>query len=239
MSRNSLVARVFVALVAFSAVNPAVSGAQSWDVAATGMAGRSLPMTIDGLRVADSAVPLDLVTDDIESDKATVLGGGVRAFRTRPRGLEWGVGFDVRTFRSDSTGGVPNRVHGTIAGMPVDEVQISAGQDAARVTMALAAFMVRWPLGRTADRPAGRWTPYAGIGGGDQRVCFLRPEPVFTSHGPTIQAMAGAEARVSRRVGLFAEYRFERVKDEATVDTTRINIKLRTNHLAGGVVIHF
>jgi hypothetical protein len=238
MFRITTVTAACFVVLAFAS-QPTVSTAQSWDVAAVGLVGGSLPLTIDGFRVTDSSVPLDLVTDNIDSNKATVLGGGIRAFKTRERGAEWGFAFDVRTYRYDGKGGVPTAVRGTIGGLPIDEVQISAGQDDARVTMLLGALMVRWPLGRTADNVYGRWTPYAGIGGGDQRVRILRPEPLFSSHGPTIQAVAGSEARLSRRIGVFGEYRFERVKDEATIATTEINIKLRTHHLAGGVSVHF
>lgn len=237
MYRNIRLAAVFLVAVTFSAVRPA--NAQSWDVAATGMVGGSAPLAIHGFRVADPSVPLDLTTDNITSNKATVLGGGIQAFKTRDRGMEWGFAFDVRTYRYDGEGGVPNHVYGTIGGMPIDEVQISAGQDDARVTMSLGALMVRWPIGRSANQPRGKWMPYAGVGGGDQRVRILRPEPVFVSHGPTVQAIGGVETRLSRRVGMFAEYRFERVKDEAVTGTTEINIKLRTNHLAGGVLFHF
>jgi opacity protein-like surface antigen len=239
MYRIAPVAAAFIVTLAFAAARPASSAGQSWDVAATGMFGGSAPLTIQGFRVADPTVPLDLTTDNVTSNKAAVLGGGIQLFKLRERGVEWGFAFDVRTYRYDGEAGVPNHVYGTIGGVPVDEIQISAGQDDARVTMALGAFMVRWPLGRTAERPTGRWLPYVGVGGGDQRVRILRPEPLFTSHAPTIQAMAGAEARLSRRVGVFGEYRFERVRDRAVVDTTEINIKLRTNHLAGGVLIHF
>lgn len=237
MYRITPVAAAFIVALTFCAVRPAHG--QSWDVAATGLVGGSLPLPIQGFRVADPSVPLDLTTDNVTSNKATVVGGGIQAFKLRERGVEWGAAFDVRTYRYDGEGGVPNHVYGTVGGMSIDEIQVSAGQDDARVTMILGAFILRWPLARTAEQPSGRWIPYVGIGGGDQRVRILRPEPVFTSHGPTIQAMAGAEARLSRRVGVFGEYRFERVKDEAVVGTTEINIKLRTNHFAGGVLLHF
>jgi opacity protein-like surface antigen len=236
MYRQTLVLTTFTLLLSAVTVMPA--SAQSWSLAASSIVGGSLPLTVNGLRISDPTVPLDLTIDGGVNEKAPVVGGRFSAFKRRGGGPEWGVNVDVRTFRYDGKAGQPTHVTGTVEGMRLDEIEISTGDDT-RVTMLMGAFLVRWPMGRSAERPEGRWMPYAGIGGGDQHAHIKSPAPSFRTNAPTFQVLGGAEMMVSPRVGLFGEYRFERLKDEVTTDSTRVNLQLRTNHLAGGVSVHF
>jgi hypothetical protein len=51
--------------------------------------------------------------------------------------------------------------------------------------------------------------------------------------------LAGIEVPPSARLGLFTEYRFEKLRDEVLQDTTKVNITLRTHHVAGGIAFRF
>ncbi len=209
----------------------------SWGVAVSGMGGGSLPLAVNGLRISDPSVPLDLTSNGGINKKAGVVGGRLSIFRHVERGIEWGGLFDVRTFRYDGKAGVATRVTGTIAGSPVNDVEISAG-DETRVTMMMAAVTARMPLGRTADMPGGRWTPYLALGAGNQHA-RVTTDTSFTTNAPAGLVLGGIEVAVAPRVGIFGEYRFEYLRDEVTMDTTTVNIKLRTNHIAGGITFHF
>jgi hypothetical protein len=216
----------------------APASAQSrWRISASGIFGGSLPLAVNGLKISDSTVPLMLNIDGGRNQKAPVVGGRFGLFRQRERGVEWGGIFDVRTFRYDGLAGQSTHVTGTVAGDHIDEIELSAG-DHTRVTMLMAALVARFPLGRTAKYPQGRWTPYVGAGAGDQ-YASIKTAPAFTTHAPTVQALAGLERPLTARVGVFGEYRFERLWDEVVQDTTKVNVTLRTNHVAGGIVFRF
>jgi opacity protein-like surface antigen len=235
----TLLASLITAVPAFAGQSSAQPGAaRRWNVAVSGIAGGSLPLTVNGLRVSDPAVPLTLKIDGGRNKKAPVVGGRISAIRRTDRGIEWGVQFDLRTFRYDGKAGVPTRVTGTVEGMTLDEVQISTG-DNTRVTMAMGALIARMPFGRTAERPMGRWTPYVGIGGGNQHAHIMSPEPSFTTNAPTFGVLGGVEIAVAHRVGVFTEYRYEHLKDQVTMGTSTVNLQLRTNHVAGGITFRF
>jgi hypothetical protein len=228
-----------VVLLAFGMVVAASSArAQgSWGGAVSGMGGGSLPLAVNGLRISDPSVPMDLRSDGGVNKKAGVIGGRVSIFRRVERGIEWGGLFDVRTFRYDGKAGVETRVTGTVAGSPVNDIEISAG-DETRVTMMMAALVARMPLGRTPDMPGGRWTPYVAVGGGNQHA-RIKADTSFTTDAPTGLLLGSVEVAVSPRIGIFGEYRYEHLRDEVTMDTTTVKIKLRTNHIAGGITFHF
>jgi opacity protein-like surface antigen len=225
-------------LIVFALTAAPAAAQGSWSLAASGIIGGTLPLKVNGLKISDPTVPLNLTSDGGVNRKAHAVGGQFRAFKRRTAGAEWGFNVDMRTFRYDGKAGIPTHVYGTVEGHPVDDIEISGG-DHTRVTMTLAALLVRWPIGRSPERPDGRWSPYIGVGGGNQRAHIASPAPSFTTNAPAIQALGGAEVMVSRRIGLFGEYRFERIKDQVTMDTTRVQLQLKTNHLAGGVSLHF
>ncbi len=232
MTRGSLAA----AFAVLAAVSVPASASDDWDFAVAGIVGASLPLEVNGLRIQDRSVPLDLTIDGNRNEKALVLGGRLQVFKRRDDGPELGLCVDVRTFRYNGEAGVPTHVYGTVAGERVDDIEISEG-DQTRVTMILGALMLRYPLGRTSEQPEGRVVPYIGVGGGNQHANIMSAG--ITTDAPTWQVLAGAELRLDARFGVFGEYRYESLHDMTTDAGTEVDIRLRTHHVAGGVAFHF
>jgi opacity protein-like surface antigen len=81
--------------------------------------------------------------------------------------------------------------------------------------------------------------PYVGMGGGG---LLLHPESViggrsfqkYEWNGLGYQLFAGIDYRVTRRWGLFAEYKFNRRNVNVRVVDGRADTRLNTRHLAFG-----
>ena len=165
-------------------------------------------------------------------------------FKSRP-GL--GLALDFVHFKVYAQTDRMVHATGTENGQPVDRTQrlgdtlesfsISHGVNMLSLN---AVGRLRWL--RSKGLRAGHVQPYAGIGVG---ALIMHPESKiggqFFEHyewnGFGAQAFVGSNILLSRRIGLFGEYRFTRTDADVTVVGGRAQTPLTTHHVVFGTLL--
>jgi opacity protein-like surface antigen len=161
---------------------------------------------------------------DVEFDGSAVAG--VRAGYWFGFAPLLGLGVDAFFFRPD----IPTQlVRAKGSAVPV----VLAGEDVPAAVVGLDLFL-RWPLLASTDFPHGRLQPYVTAG---PSALITDPEDFGTSLG--FKLGAGAAWHVTRRIALFAEYRFTRFTPEVDTGNVRYETDLNSHHVVGGISFRF
>jgi opacity protein-like surface antigen len=133
---------------------------------------------------------------------------------------------------------------GTEHGIPVDRQQrlddtmqrFSISHGVNYLTLNVLGRL-RWK--RSGRFPEGRVQPYAGMGGGGlllhpESVIGGRPFQKYEWNGVGYQLFAGVDYRVTRRWGLFVEYKFNRRNVNVRIVDGTADMRLNSHHLAFG-----
>jgi lipid A oxidase len=142
-------------------------------------------------------------------------------------------------------------IRGTVAGssaagtVPVNSVvqqfEVSHG-----VNYLTLDALVRYPLLTDPERfPVGRLQLYAGVGLGpvighpETRIDNIRSRPGYELAGLGVQGFAGLRFLIFKYLGVFAEYKFTHSGLSVSVPSGTGTVTENTNHLVGGLTIHF
>ncbi len=103
-------------------------------------------------------------------------------------------------------------------------------------------LLFRYPIGVSESLPEGRWYPYLGIGGGVQRTSQTWASVVNdVSYSPEWQALAGAKFFIFRNFAIFGEWKRTSgtFRSGFGFPEYRESTPIVSNHLVGGVALHF
>jgi len=215
---------------------PVAVGAEERDFYVGFYLGVSQPLESD-FTVRDSAAATESLVLDVGFDGSFLLGFKAGRYFPRKAGSPWpqfGVELDIYAFDADQD---------------VEKVQPTADVSDFRnihvETLALNV-LARYPLGRSAELPNGRFQVYAGVGGGIERARAEVPGFIpFTTVaedrdvGPVFQGLAGVKVFFTPHLALFAEYKYSQASHTLHLRGITETFDLRVNHVYGGFAYHF
>jgi hypothetical protein len=120
----------------------------------------------------------------------------------------------------------------------VEDFNVSHG-----LNLVLANLMFQYGLFPAAGRPMGRLRLGARVGGGVNISHFETQLRNFAYHeqyaygGPVLQLAGGAHVPLWGPLGAMAEYKFTAVTPEGPINGGRVEARMNTHHLVGGVVL--
>ena len=211
-------------------------GAQDADLYVGFYLGLSQPLDSD-FTVRDSGAGTGGVVGDVGFNGSFLLGWKVGGFFPRGAGSPWpqfGLELDLYAFDADQD---VEKIRPT--------VEVSDFEDIHVETLALN-LLARYPLGRSAELPSGRFQVYAGIGGGFERARAEVPGFILFSTAaededlsPVFQALAGVKLFFTPHLAFFAEYKYSRASHSLQLFDVSEKFVLEVNHFAGGFAYHF
>jgi lipid A oxidase len=244
------VARALLVLVALALASPArAAGEVFLDV----YTGQSRTRDAD-LRVREPPLGNDfrlsgVAFDDESFDDPPYYG--LRAGYFLPAAPWAGFALDFTHFKVFAETGRAARLSGVRGGAPVDATvridsvvqafSISHGVNYLTLDVLARARLMRDP----ARRPNGALQLYAGLGAGpvighpENRVEGRANRERYEYAGLGALALVGARVWLTRRVGLFVEYRFTAADLEVNVAGGEARVDERTHHVMGGVGLGF
>ncbi|WP_447977600.1 outer membrane protein [Candidatus Nitrospira bockiana] len=209
-----------------------------WDFSVSGFGGYSSPYKTD----FHSKGPLtDVTALDISLDNSAVYGGKVTAWTTAMRrglwGLDIGAEIDVTRF-SPNIKEQTAEARGFLLGGVLPPRAVAATDISA--TIIGINLLARKPFGVSRNFPMGRWYPYLGIGGGVQIAHATGARLDDTDTSPVIQVPAGVKLFITRRIGVFAEYKYTRAT-HTFMDQSGFSreLTIASNNFIGGIAFHF
>lgn len=223
-----------LALVLLAA--PRGVGAQDADFYVGFYLGLSRPLDSD-FTVRDNAAGTGGVVPDVGFDGSFLLGWKVGGFFPRGAGSPWpqlGLELDFYAFDADQD---VEKIRPTVDASDFEDIHVE--------TLALN-LLARYPLGRSAELPNGRFQVYAGIGGGFERARVEVPGFILFSTvaedddmSPVFQGLAGVKVFLSSHLAFFAEYKYSRASHHLQLFDVSEKFVLEVNHFAGGFAYHF
>jgi opacity protein-like surface antigen len=203
--------------------------------------GVTFPSNTDG-ELNNGGLTLTVMDQDFGRSKS--LGGKVGAWfpgLRRSTGLDYGLEIDVTNYQPDVKAG-RFRASGTFNGIPVNGTVSSSRDLDVNATIVAANVLLRLPLYVSDEFPNGRLYPYLGGGPGIQKSTF--GSEGRSDFDLALQAVAGVQLFLVKRVSLFAEYKFThasqtfgfRTSTGATQDET---YTFNVSHAAAGLAVHF
>lgn len=211
-------------------------GAQAADFYVAFYLGLSQPLDSD-FTVRDSAAGTGGVVADVGFDGSFLFGWKVGGFFPRRAGSPWpqfGLELDVYVFDADQD---VEKIRPTVDVSDFEDIHVE--------TLALN-LLARYPLGRSAELPNGRFQVYAGIGGGFEGARAEVPGFILFSTvaededmSPVFQGLAGVKLFVTPHVAFFAEYKYSRASHQLQLFDVSEKFVLEVNHFAGGFAYHF
>ena len=177
-----------------------------------------------------------ITAKDAKLDNSPSIGGKIGMWFTAPRktlGIDVGAEIDVTNFNPDQKEG---QVLMTNAGFPVitNAVDLNA-------TFLGVNVLARLPINVTPELPNGRWFPYAGIGGGGQRLTFQTSSSTeCRDTSPAFQALGGFKIFLFKHVAVFGEAKFIHATNTLEFqNSSSIELTLNSVHGVGGLSFHF
>jgi opacity protein-like surface antigen len=202
------------------------------------------------LRLTQPGAGTDLTLHDVHWDAHPFKPApyyGLRVTHFYDRGPNWGAAIDYTHYKiyanTDRVVGADGTVRGlrVSAALPMNQFvqrfEISHGVNVLSIN-----GIYRWlDLGIAA----GRLQPYVGAG-----LAYYRPhtentvggvpfESGYEASGFGYQVFAGAQYRITERVGLFAETKFNSGTAKVDIAGGRAQAPLRTFHVTGGINYRF
>ena len=228
---------VLVHVVAFAAVISVPRAARAQDntiLVASGFAGGSV-IPAFAVKLAD---PATATTVDLQGRKfgnAAAWGGSIGVWkRAAGRRLVWGIRGEVSRQKTDASSQTLS-ASGTLFGQPYAG-PLPAPSAAGSATLATGTFLLGGQLGGGTTSAFGRVTPYAGFGGGIDRVIgTFAGLGEANDIGAVFQVVGGVAVGLGHRVSTFAEYRYHRVSQHFVLGTQNIDFAVRPNHVVAGV----
>lgn len=187
------------------------------------------------------------VDDDTFNQHFTVLDGAYGNSKTlggkigmwfpgtrRFSAVDLGVELDVTNYQPDIQAGT-RRATGTANGVPVVASTRGANTDVNSTILAVNG-LVRLPMYVSPEFPHGRLYPYVGGGIGMQNSSY--GSDGRAPHDLALQGLAGLHILLTRRVALFAEYKFTHAQQTFTFGSQDQTINFNVSHLVGGPAVH-
>ncbi len=199
--------------------------------------GIAMPFNTDR-RVDDNTLNNHFTVLDAAYGNSKTLGGkigiwfpGTRRFSA----VDLGVELDVTNYQPDIQAGT-RRATGTVNGVPVSGTSTRAGKTDVNSTILAINGLVRLPMYVSPEFPHGRLYPYIGGGIGMQNSSY--DSDGRAPHDLALQGLAGVQILFTRRVALFAEYKFTHAQQTFTFGSQDQTINFDVSHLVAGLAIH-
>lgn len=199
--------------------------------------GIAMPFNTDR-RVDDNTLNNHFTVLDAAYGNSKTLGGKVGMWFPGTRrwsGLDLGIELDVTNFQPDIQSGT-RKATGTINGIPVTGTSTRAAKSDVNSTILAINGLVRFPMAISSEFPHGRLYPYIGGGIGMQNSSYESEGKA--PHDLALQALAGLQILLTRRVALFAEYKFTHAQQTFTFGSQDQTINFDVSHLVAGLAIH-
>jgi opacity protein-like surface antigen len=237
LTRTRTTTLVRVLAIGAVTATPAAAHAQGrWISYASGFAGGSA-IPAFGVQLADPATATSIDLQGRKLDNAVAWGGTFGGWRTTAGSrLLWGVRGEVSHQNADADQQLLPAT-GTLFGQPYDGPVPAPAADGS-ATLFTGTVLVGWRLGGDATSALGRVTPYAGVGGGLQRV-----SATFTGQGEAsdvagaLQVIGGVAVALSHRVSTFVEYRYHRSDQHLVLGSQTIDYSVRPSHVVAGFTL--
>ncbi len=203
-----------------------------------------------GLRITQPGPGTDLTARDVQWDADPLRPApyyGLRLTHFFERQASWGAALDFTHYKVYAKTGRVVSTNGIWQGAPVasaaplnryvQRFEISHGVNVVSVN-----GIYRW---LDPGLAAGRLQPYLGAGlayyvlHAENTVGGVPHQSGYQASGFGYQLLAGAHYRLTERMGLFAETKFDRGAAQVEVAGGRAQTPLRTFHVVGGVSFSF
>lgn len=226
-----------VLVLALGATMPLPAAAQPRDTVpyASGFAGGSVIPTF-AVKIADPATATAVDLQGRKLDNAATWGGSIGLWKRAGSRWMWGLRGEFSHQKTDASQQMLP-ASGTLFGQPYDGPLPAPAADGS-ATFVTGVVLLGWRLGSDTASAFGRATPYAGLGGGIEHV-----SATFTGlgegsdTGPTFQVIGGVNLGLSRRVSAFAEYRFQRVRQQIVIGTQSADFTVKPHHVVAGFTV--
>lgn len=225
MSRR-LVTVTLVALALGIAPGRALAASEFY-VAAFG--GIAIPFSTD-ITETDPAFGEDLTAFDVNFKNSATFGGKIGRFFGPSLPVQFGLEASVSHFSPDIEAQTVD-ASGILFGVPVagtidlNRIELGATNVAAHLLVRLPTPVIE---------------PYAGVGGGAQRLKARFIDGTSDSDwGGLFEVLAGVRVPLVPFVALFAEYTFSLSPHTFEDGTNKDKFTLKTNQIVGGVALHF
>lgn len=199
--------------------------------------GIAMPSNTDR-RVDDNTLNNHFTVLDGAYGNSKTLGGKVGMWfpgTRRSSGLDLGIELDVTNFQPDIQAGT-RRATGTVNGIPITGTSTRASKTDVNSTILAVNGLVRLPLYVSVEYPHGRLYPYMGGGVGMQNSSY--GSDGRAPHDLALQGLAGVHLLLTRRVALFAEYKFTHAQQTFTFGSQDQTINFNVSHVVAGLAIH-
>ncbi len=226
MSRR-LVMVTLVALALGIAPGRALAASEFY-VAAFG--GIAIPVSAD-ITLTNPSASADLTLSEVDFKNSTTFGGKIGRFFGPSLPVQFGLEASVSHFSPDIEVQTVD-ASGIVLGTPVTLTAVLNPVDLGATNVA-AHLLVRLPT------PGIK--PYAGVGGGAQRLRARFIDGTSDSDwGGLFEVLAGVRVPLVPFLALFAEYTFSLSPHTIDVSSTvKEDFTLKTNQIVGGVAVHF
>ena len=199
--------------------------------------GIAMPFNTDR-RVDDNTLNNHFTVLDAAYGNSKTLGGkigmwfpGTRRFSA----VDLGVELDVTNYQPDIQAGT-RRATGPVNGVPVTGTSTRAAKTDVNSTILAVNGLVRLPMYVSPEFPHGRFYPYIGGGIGMQNSSY--DSDGRAPHDLALQGLAGVQILLTRRVALFAEYKFTHAQQTFTFGSQDQTINFDVSHLVAGLAVH-
>lgn len=199
--------------------------------------GIAMPFNTDR-RVDDNTLNNHFTVLDAAYGNSKTLGGkigmwfpGTRRFSA----VDLGVELDVTNYQPDIQAGT-RRATGTVNGVPVTGTSTRAAKTDVNSTILAVNGLVRLPMYVSPEFPHGRFYPYIGGGIGMQNSSY--DSDGRAPHDLALQGLAGVQILLTRRVALFAEYKFTHAQQTFTFGSQDQTINFNVSHVVAGLAVH-
>lgn len=189
-------------------------------------------------RVDDNTLNNHFTVLDAAYGNSKTLGGkigmwfpGTRRFSA----VDLGVELDVTNYQPDIQAGT-RRATGTVNGVPVTGTSTRAAKTDVNSTILAVNGLVRLPMYVSPEFPHGRFYPYIGGGIGMQNSSY--DSDGRAPHDLALQGLAGVQILLTRRVALFAEYKFTHAQQTFTFGSQDQTINFNVSHVVAGLAVH-
>ena len=231
MSRFALITAAVLLATALSSGSAHAQG--RWEPYVTGLAGGGSTPAF-GINFNDPSLAAALTIKDRKFAPGATIGGSFGVWRTSSgRRVRWGLRGEVAY--QDSNGQAQTvQASGTLFGLPYNG-PLQVPQIDAAAMFYTGTFLIGWQMGgKTAT---GQVMPYAGLGGGIDRVTARQDTMRGHAVGGTAQGVAGVAFGTSRTTSAYVEYRFTRAQQTLPIGTQTSVFSITPNQLVAGFML--
>lgn len=247
--RTWYTALILLGLVVLPSMSEA--GDRNWSFSVSGFGGRSFSESVNadvqcGVGCASPNPPWWGTAHGLQKTDAPSWGAKATAWYLHKQHdwqpqvgieLDWTRFISARHAQTTGGSGTTNS-----PGTQIGAISFSDRTDYSTNIVALN-LLFRYPIGVSASLPEGRWYPYVGIGGGVQRTRSTNSSfgAQELSHAPEWQALAGVKLFLFRNLALFGEWKRTSAthKFSENFPDYQISTPIVSNHLTGGLALHF